>query len=538
VKIQFKTLDHVLTYAKQQQEQAQAEQYMINKLSIQSLLDKYYYNQVNEKSSDSIVELPPTIEEQYQLFLWLFTVKEKQTTSYYKTAITEPFTDAGAAASQSTSTTAVEQTKSSSNNNDQESQSQQESQPQADKPKVVTNGKLEENFSPVMVALVRSLVKSNHLLALKAISFGYEMGIYGIPYDPIEAYAIHDSTKPRAPYREDTSRCFHFTHKLSMLLLTDPLLMTLVGYAYDGYFLKYRLVPVSSRLAFTWYRNAELIADFPRAIFFLAICFENGDGCEKDAKKGIEYYIKSADAGVAIAQSNLGYSYEYGDGVGKDMDRAIHYYKLASNQQYGRAINDLGMCYHYGDGLPIDYKEAVRCYNRAIELKYPPANHNMAMIHLHGRGCDKNPQLALEWFHKGSDMQHEKSMLKLIEIYETGKVEGVPINLPKLAVELRRISDIHNHAESTYKLAKMYEEGTAGLELDYATAVKLYYKAQCSDSVARADRLRKCILGLQIYANFKRGKGVVNEAEHKVKVMVFIEFQHDSERKQAQEQSS
>ena len=60
---------------------------------------------------------------------------------------------------------------------------------------------------------------------------------------------------------------------------------------------------------------------------------------------------KSADAGLDIAQAELGHLYNDGsDGVTQDFKKALHYYQLAVKQDEPTAINNLGIYYLEGKG--------------------------------------------------------------------------------------------------------------------------------------------------------------------------------------------
>ena len=50
----------------------------------------------------------------------------------------------------------------------------------------------------------------------------------------------------------------------------------------------------------------------------LAICYEKGEGVEKDLKKAVGLYQKAADGGCAIAYFNLGVCLIRGIGVKED----------------------------------------------------------------------------------------------------------------------------------------------------------------------------------------------------------------------------
>ena len=69
----------------------------------------------------------------------------------------------------------------------------------------------------------------------------------------------------------------------------------------------------------------------PEGIYFMGLCYLEGDGCEKDKKKAVELFEKAADAGIARAYYSLGYCYEKGEGVNINRRKAADYYHEAYN---------------------------------------------------------------------------------------------------------------------------------------------------------------------------------------------------------------
>ncbi|MBQ7306918.1 MAG: sel1 repeat family protein, partial [Clostridia bacterium] len=54
-----------------------------------------------------------------------------------------------------------------------------------------------------------------------------------------------------------------------------------------------------------------------------------------------EWYQKSANKGLAVAQNNLGNCYYWGYGVTRDYRKAVEWYKKAAAQGYSRSIENL-----------------------------------------------------------------------------------------------------------------------------------------------------------------------------------------------------
>ena len=62
-----------------------------------------------------------------------------------------------------------------------------------------------------------------------------------------------------------------------------------------------------------------------------AVMLKNGTGCEKNLKKAIEWYKRSADSGYALAENNLGAIYELGgEGIERDELKALELYERAA----------------------------------------------------------------------------------------------------------------------------------------------------------------------------------------------------------------
>lgn len=85
----------------------------------------------------------------------------------------------------------------------------------------------------------------------------------------------------------------------------------------------------------------------------------------EDNKSYIERITKAADQGDAEAQTNLGVCYENGEGIEKNDKKAIEWYQKAANQGYAKAQFYLGLNYEYGIGVEQNKKTAVEWYQKA-----------------------------------------------------------------------------------------------------------------------------------------------------------------------------
>ncbi len=78
------------------------------------------------------------------------------------------------------------------------------------------------------------------------------------------------------------------------------------------------------------------------------------------------WYARSAMAGDANGQNNLGACYEHGLGCAQSYAKAAKWYRLSAAQGLGTASMNFGYCYLWGHGVPADKAEALRLFREAV----------------------------------------------------------------------------------------------------------------------------------------------------------------------------
>ncbi|CAB5213008.1 unnamed protein product [Rhizophagus irregularis] len=61
------------------------------------------------------------------------------------------------------------------------------------------------------------------------------------------------------------------------------------------------------------------------AMFYLATCYKNGEGAEKNLEKAFHWYQKAAENGNELAMFNLANRYYNGEGTEKNLEKAFHW---------------------------------------------------------------------------------------------------------------------------------------------------------------------------------------------------------------------
>jgi TPR repeat protein len=96
-------------------------------------------------------------------------------------------------------------------------------------------------------------------------------------------------------------------------------------------------------------------------------------GLRFSPKETHRWYARSAMAGDANGQNNLGACYEHGLGCVQSYAKAVKWYRLSAAQKLGTASMNLGYCYLRGTGLASDKDEALRFFRLAAEQGEPKA---------------------------------------------------------------------------------------------------------------------------------------------------------------------
>jgi TPR repeat protein len=97
-----------------------------------------------------------------------------------------------------------------------------------------------------------------------------------------------------------------------------------------------------------------------------------------------------AEAGIAIAQSELGRIYYYGSGVPQDYSEAQHWFQLAAEQDYPNAQVNLGAMYYYGQGMPQDFNKAEFWFRKAADQAYSVGHSHLGQLYFEGQGVDRD----------------------------------------------------------------------------------------------------------------------------------------------------
>ncbi|GHT32988.1 hypothetical protein AGMMS49592_0710 [Endomicrobiia bacterium] len=113
-------------------------------------------------------------------------------------------------------------------------------------------------------------------------------------------------------------------------------------------------------------------------------------GVEKNYRKALSWFAKSAERGNAKAQYNLGKMYYFGEGVARDHRQAFSWYKKAAEQGDANAQYCTGMMCYNGEGVAKDYKEAMKWYLKSSEQGHAEAQYRLEWMCYNDEGIGKD----------------------------------------------------------------------------------------------------------------------------------------------------
>ena len=150
------------------------------------------------------------------------------------------------------------------------------------------------------------------------------------------------------------------------------------------------------------------------AQFFVGNAYENGSTGKPDAAKAVEWYRKAAEHGHPGAQAHLGWAFQNGQGVEKNLAEAVSWYRKAAEQGNPEGQLNLGRCLFYGEGCEENEQEAVSWYRKAAEQGEASAMFNLGACYMAGTGVKEDIAEATKWFKRAASLGHERSA-KLLE---------------------------------------------------------------------------------------------------------------------------
>ncbi len=116
-----------------------------------------------------------------------------------------------------------------------------------------------------------------------------------------------------------------------------------------------------------------------------------------DYATALREFTTAAEAGLDLAQYNLGILYYLGQGVEQNYAEALRWTLAAAEQGHVNAQFNLASLYYYGTGTAVDYAQALRWNLAAAEAQHAGAQHSLAKMDELGEGTEVDLVRAHFW---------------------------------------------------------------------------------------------------------------------------------------------
>ncbi|ELU04399.1 hypothetical protein CAPTEDRAFT_223518 [Capitella teleta] len=193
---------------------------------------------------------------------------------------------------------------------------------------------------------------------------------------------------------------------------------------------------------------------------------------KENYNEAFQLWEHASSKGYAKASYNLAICYETGKGVPQDMSQAAKLYHIAASQGCSKSLYNLSLMYMDGCGVTRDENKAKQLLEKAAASGLKQAQTELGVIYTEHKHRDM--QKAASLFSWAAKQQDSAAQYYLGICYEQGL--GVPCN-PCKAAELYRQSANAGYLSAYHNLAKLFEQGAAGLPEDRNEALKLYEMA-------------------------------------------------------------
>lgn len=240
--------------------------------------------------------------------------------------------------------------------------------------------------------------------------------------------------------------------------------------------------------ALKWYKKAAAQGN-GKALDNLGTMYQYGNGVERDVVVAENLYRKAAKKGDSSAMFSLGVILDSRDDA-KAADWYIRYEASESKLlgDNGRGFFNIGYMHYAGKGFPEDKTQAAVWFKKAMAKNNSQAACFLGAMHIYGQGVTPNFNKATKLLARTLNFScAEPHFIKLAEfgnepamVYLANRYSG------EAAYKWLNILSDKGHAESQYKLAKMYRSGNGILENDSKALMWFQEAAAQGNAAAQA----------------------------------------------------
>lgn len=179
-----------------------------------------------------------------------------------------------------------------------------------------------------------------------------------------------------------------------------------------------------------------------------------GDRClPRDYCKALSWYLKAAEAGVAVAMVQMGHFYRDGVVVKRNICEAIAWYEKAACCGDTTAMLALGEIYQGWFGTKPNYKKALHWYEEALNMGSVEAEYHIGWLLAHCVAGECRVCEGLDILACAIESGNPEALVAYADLYYEGRVG--PRNL-ELARDYYEMAARRGSAVGAFKLAMLY----------------------------------------------------------------------------------
>jgi TPR repeat protein len=240
--------------------------------------------------------------------------------------------------------------------------------------------------------------------------------------------------------------------------------------------------------------KAQAAKGSAKAEFFLALCYNEGKGVDKDPARALAL-MEQAAAKLPMAKATLGTWYANGRLVPKDLKRAEKLFRDAASTGSPYPQTLLGELL-----FPTDAPQAIGWFQKAADQRYGEAEYCLAACYANGTGVPKDKDQELNWMQRAAADGNPKAAYFEAAQYYNGL--GVPKDMTQVA-SLLRIAVKSGDPKAENDLAGCLWSGS-GTAMNREEALQWYEKAAAQGQVNAEFTLGKI---------YWKGDGVPHDVE-------------------------
>lgn len=236
------------------------------------------------------------------------------------------------------------------------------------------------------------------------------------------------------------------------------------------------------------FMNYSLAADKKHlgSIYMLGYCFEFSLGTYKDDIQMISRYTNAAKSGHTLAQYRLGLCYKNGKGVEQSVSVASSYFLKAAKSGLVEAQREAGICFE----MMNQPTASATLFLAAAEQKDPYSCFKIGNFYEVGYGCEQKYELAMHFYITAATLGNEDAILTIARKYKTG--EGLEKSISSAINWWNKVIDTSVEAE--LEVAKCLLTGN-GIAKDINKGMNLLKKAASKKDKEACVLLAKISLG-------------------------------------------